>query len=197
MLIGDTVFLRKAGDVIPEIIGPVIEERDGSERPFECPHSALNAGTELGPEKEGDADIRCPNTRSCPAQLRERLFHVAGRGAFDIEGLGYKAAIALLECELVHDEGDLFALDADDLLPVPVLHPRIRRECRTVRERGAAARAARGSQGSAVVARAGCTVDPARRPDRRAGTGARVSPPWMQSRPPAKKSWQRSKGSEL
>jgi len=119
VLIGDTVFLRKAGDVIPEIIGPVIEERDGSEQPFRMPTRCPECQTELGPEKEGDADIRCPNTRSCPAQLRERLFHVAGRGAFDVEGLGYKAAIALLECELVHDEGDLFALAAEDLLRCP------------------------------------------------------------------------------
>lgn len=115
VLIGDRVFLRKAGDVIPEIIGPVVEMRDGSERPFVMPTSCPECGTRLAPEKEGDADIRCPNTRSCPAQLRERLFHLAGRGAFDIEGLGYKAAIALLECGVVRDEGDVFALDAETL----------------------------------------------------------------------------------
>jgi DNA ligase (NAD+) len=83
--------------------------------PTKCPECS----TPLAHEKEGDADIRCPNTRSCPAQLRERLFHVAGRGAFDIEGLGYKAAIALLECGLVTDEGDLFALDASALRTCP------------------------------------------------------------------------------
>jgi DNA ligase (NAD+) len=115
VLIGDTVFLRKAGDVIPEILGPVVEERDGSERAFVMPTTCPECGTPLAPEKDGDADIRCPNTRSCPAQLRERLFHVAGRGAFDIEGLGYKAAVALLSCGLVTDEGDLFSLAADDL----------------------------------------------------------------------------------
>jgi DNA ligase (NAD+) len=115
VLIGDTVFLRKAGDVIPEILGPVVEERDGSERAFVMPTSCPDCGTPLAPEKDGDADIRCPNTRSCPAQLRERLFHVAGRGAFDVEGLGYKAAVALLSCGLVTDEGDLFALTAADL----------------------------------------------------------------------------------
>ena len=119
VLIGDRVFLRKAGDVIPEIIGPVVEVRDGSERPFVMPTHCPECGTPLAPTKEGDADIRCPNTRSCPAQLRERLFHVAGRGAFDIEGLGYKAAVALLECELVTDEGDLFALDAETLRRCP------------------------------------------------------------------------------
>jgi DNA ligase (NAD+) len=83
--------------------------------PTVCPE----CGTVLAPEKEGDADLRCPNARSCPAQLRERLFHVGSRAALDIEGLGYKAAIALLDCGLVHDEGGLFALTADDLLTCP------------------------------------------------------------------------------
>lgn len=119
VLIGDLVFLRKAGDVIPEVLGPVMEARDGSERPFAMPKKCPECGTALRPDKEGDKDIRCPNTRSCPAQLRERLFHVASRGAFDIEGLGYKAAIALLECELVADEGDVFLLTAADLLRCP------------------------------------------------------------------------------
>lgn len=119
VLIGDRVFLRKAGDVIPEIIGPVVEVRDGSERPFVMPTACPECGTALAPEKEGDADIRCPNTRSCPAQLRERLFHMAGRGAFDIEGLGYKAAVAMLDCGLVADEGDVFALDAAALATCP------------------------------------------------------------------------------
>ena len=115
VLIGDTVFLRKAGDVIPEIIGPVVEARTGAERGFVMPTRCPECSTPLAAEKEGDADIRCPNARSCPAQLRERLFHVAGRGAFDIEGLGYKAAAALLACSLVDDEGDLFSLTAADL----------------------------------------------------------------------------------
>jgi DNA ligase (NAD+) len=115
VLIGDTVVLRKAGDVIPEILGPVVALRDGSERPFVMPTHCPECGTELRPQKEGDADIRCPNQRSCPAQLRERLFHVAGRGAFDIEVLGYEAAVALLKAGLVTDEGDVFSLTADDL----------------------------------------------------------------------------------
>ena len=119
VLIGDMVFLRKAGDVIPEVLGPVVEERDGSERAFVMPTRCPECGTALKPEKEGDKDIRCPNARSCPAQMRERLFHVASRGAMDIEGLGWKAAIALLDCGLVHDEGDLFALTAADLLRCP------------------------------------------------------------------------------
>jgi DNA ligase (NAD+) len=119
VLIGDLVFLRKAGDVIPEVLGPVPDVRDGSERAFIMPTHCPECGTALRPEKEGDKDIRCPNARSCPAQMRERLFHVASRGALDIEGLGYKAAIALLDCGLVADEGDVFLLGADDLIRCP------------------------------------------------------------------------------
>ncbi len=115
VLIGDTVVLRKAGDVIPEIVGPVVALRDGSERQFVMPERCPECGTELGPAREGDADIRCPNTRSCPAQLRERIFHLAGRNALDIEVLGYEAAIALLDAGVVRDEGDVFALDAQTL----------------------------------------------------------------------------------
>ena len=115
VLIGDTVVIRKAGDVIPEVLGPVVAARTGDEREFVMPTHCPECGTELRPEKEGDADIRCPNARSCPAQLRERVFHVAGRGAFDIENLGYEAAIALLQSHLLEDEGDVFFLDADAL----------------------------------------------------------------------------------
>jgi DNA ligase (NAD+) len=116
VLIGDTVVIRKAGDVIPEVLGPVVDLRDGSEREFEMPTTCPECGTTLAPAKEGDADIRCPNTRSCPAQLRERVFHVAGRGAFDIEGLGYEAAVALLQAGVITDEGDLFTIGSEDLL---------------------------------------------------------------------------------
>jgi DNA ligase (NAD+) len=116
VLIGDTVVIRKAGDVIPEVLGPIVDLRDGSEREFVMPTNCPECGTELAPAKEGDADIRCPNSRFCPAQLRERVFHVAGRGAFDIEGLGYEAAIALLQASVIGDEGDLFSLTEDDLL---------------------------------------------------------------------------------
>jgi DNA ligase (NAD+) len=116
VLIGDTVVIRKAGDVIPEVLGPVVDLRDGSEREFEMPTTCPECGTTLAPAKEGDADIRCPNARTCPAQLRERVFHVAGRGAFDIEGLGYEAGIALLQSGVITDEGDLFTLTEDDLL---------------------------------------------------------------------------------
>ena len=119
VLIGDLVFLRKAGDVIPEVLGPVVEARTGDERPFVMPTHCPSCGTELRPEKEQDKDIRCPNARSCPAQLRERLVHVGSRGALDIEGLGVKSAAALLDAGLVTDEGDLFALDAVTLARSP------------------------------------------------------------------------------
>ena len=109
-------MIRKAGDVIPEVLGPVVDLRDGTEREFVMPTTCPECGTTLAPAKEGDADIRCPNTRSCPAQLRERVFHVAGRGAFDIEGLGYEAAVALLQAGVITDEGDVFSITEDDLL---------------------------------------------------------------------------------
>ena len=116
--VGDTVVLRKAGDVIPEIVGPVIDLRDDSAYPFVFPKVCPACGATLS-RPEGEADTRCPNQRSCPAQLRERLFHLAGRGAFDIEVLGYEAAAALLDSKLIVDEGDLFSLDADQLARVP------------------------------------------------------------------------------
>ncbi len=116
VLIGDLVFLRKAGEIIPEVLGPVVEERTGHEREFVMPSECPRCGTPLAPAKAGDIDIRCPNTRSCPAQLTERIFHVGSRGAMDIEGLGWRAADALRRDELLLDEGDLFALNADRLL---------------------------------------------------------------------------------
>lgn len=116
VLIGDTVVIRKAGDVIPEVLGPVVDLRDGSEREFAMPTHCPECGSPLAPAKEGDADIRCPNARYCPAQLRERVFHVAGRGALDIEVLGYEAATALLASGVIADEGDLFTLTEEDLL---------------------------------------------------------------------------------
>ncbi|MFS8477402.1 MAG: NAD-dependent DNA ligase LigA [Micromonosporaceae bacterium] len=115
VLIGDTVVVRRAGDVIPEIVGPVVDLRDGTEREFVMPTHCPECGSPLAPAREGEVDIRCPNNRSCPAQLRERVFHLAGRGAFDIEVLGYKAAMALLDDQVITDEGDLFGLTADDL----------------------------------------------------------------------------------
>ncbi|KQH80679.1 aromatic ring-opening dioxygenase LigA [Mycobacterium gordonae] len=116
VLIGDTVVIRKAGDVIPEVLGPVVDLRDGSEHEFVMPTTCPECGTTLAPEKEGDADIRCPNSRRCPAQLRERVFHVASRNALDIEVLGYEAGAALLQSGAISDEGDLFSLTEEDLL---------------------------------------------------------------------------------
>ncbi|MEX0579590.1 MAG: NAD-dependent DNA ligase LigA [Mycobacterium sp.] len=116
VMIGDAVMIRKAGDVIPEVLGPVVELRTGTEREFVMPTHCPECGTFLAPAKEGDVDIRCPNSRSCPAQLRERVFHLAGRGGLDIEGLGYEAATALLKAAIIVDEGDLFALTENDLL---------------------------------------------------------------------------------
>ncbi|MGA5161347.1 NAD-dependent DNA ligase LigA [Streptomyces pseudogriseolus] len=123
VLIGDTVVLRKAGDVIPEILGPVADLRDGSEREFVMPSECPECGTPLRPMKEGDVDLRCPNARACPAQLRERLFYLAGRKALDIEHFGYVAAAALtgpLEPKdpPLKDEGDLFDLTVEQLLPI-------------------------------------------------------------------------------
>jgi len=118
VLIGDMVILRKAGDVIPEVLGPVADLRKGDEREFEFPAVCPACGTPLAKEDE-EVDWRCPNARSCPAQLRERLFHLAGRGAFDIEVLGWEAVAALLDCGLVADEGDMFSLTADKLETCP------------------------------------------------------------------------------
>ncbi|NUP43804.1 MAG: NAD-dependent DNA ligase LigA [Streptomyces sp.] len=122
VLIGDTVVLRKAGDVIPEILGPVVDLRDGTEREFVMPAECPDCGTPLQPMKEGDVDLRCPNARYCPAQLRERIFYLAGRRSLDIEALGYVAATALtqpLDAEPpLKDEGDLFSLDIERLLPI-------------------------------------------------------------------------------
>lgn len=115
VLIGDLVFLRKAGDVIPEVLGPVLEARTGDERAFVMPTHCPECGTELRPEKEADADIRCPNARTCPGQLRERLAHVGSRAALDIEGLGDKSARALLDERVIVDEGDLFDITRDQL----------------------------------------------------------------------------------
>src|SRR5436190_1862239 len=118
VLIGDMVILRKAGDVIPEVLGPVADLRHGDEREFEFPTVCPACGTTLAKE-EDEVDWRCPNARSCPAQLRERLFHLAGRGAFDIEVLGWEAVAALLDCGLVADEGDMFSVTAEKLETCP------------------------------------------------------------------------------
>jgi DNA ligase (NAD+) len=118
VLIGDMVILRKAGEVIPEVVGPVAELRTGDEREFHFPRQCPECGTPLTRD-EGEVDWRCPNSRSCPAQLRERLFYLASRGALDIEVLGYEAVTALLDCGLAGDEGDLFGLTEEKLLTCP------------------------------------------------------------------------------
>jgi DNA ligase (NAD+) len=126
VLIGDTVVLRKAGDVIPEVLGPVVELRDGTEREFVMPEFCPECGTRLAPAKEGDIDLRCPNARSCPAQVRGRVEHVGSRGALDIEGLGEVSAAALTqpseppEPPLVTEAG-LFSLRMEDLFPIRVI----------------------------------------------------------------------------
>ncbi|MFM8965318.1 MAG: NAD-dependent DNA ligase LigA, partial [Actinomycetota bacterium] len=116
VLIGDVVVLRKAGDVIPEILGPVVERRTGSEREFVMPKKCPECGASLRAMSEGDVDIRCPNSQSCPAQLRERIYYIGSRAALDIDVLGYEAAQALLDSKLIRDEGDLFALDEKSLM---------------------------------------------------------------------------------
>lgn len=126
VLIGDTVVLRKAGDVIPEVLGPVVELRDGTERAFVMPTNCPECGTELRPAKEGDVDLRCPNARSCPAQVRGRVEHIGSRGALDIEALGEVSAAALTQPDVpaeppLRTEAGLFALTVDDLLPIEVV----------------------------------------------------------------------------
>jgi DNA ligase (NAD+) len=125
VLIGDTVTLRKAGDVIPEVLGPVVALRDGSEREFVMPTHCPSCGTKLGEQKEGDKDLRCPNSRSCPAQLANRIFYLASRAAFDIEALGEEAALALTapaepETPPLTSEAFLFDLTPEDLADVKI-----------------------------------------------------------------------------
>ena len=119
ILIGDTVLIRKAGDVIPEVLAPVLEKRDGSEKAFVMPSKCPDCGSKLRAMSEGDVDIRCPNSQSCPAQVVERLFYIGSRSALDIDVLGYEAAAALLADKLVVDEADLFALTLKDLAKSP------------------------------------------------------------------------------
>jgi DNA ligase (NAD+) len=123
ILIGDTVVLRKAGDVIPEILGPVVALRDGSERKFVMPKKCPECQSLLAPAQDGDVDLRCPNSKSCPAQLRERIAYIGSRSALDIEALGFVTAVALTQpvkpAEApVKSEADLFTLTLDKLLPI-------------------------------------------------------------------------------
>jgi DNA ligase (NAD+) len=126
VLIGDTVVLRKAGDVIPEVLGPVVELRDGTERAFVMPTNCPECGTPLAPAKEGDIDLRCPNARACPAQVRGRVEHVGSRGALDIEALGEVTAAALTQPAVpstppLVNEARLFDLTLDELVPIEVV----------------------------------------------------------------------------
>jgi DNA ligase (NAD+) len=116
VLIGDTIVIRKAGDVIPEVLGPVLDKRKGTERAFVMPTHCPECGDELRAMSQGDVDIRCPNTQSCPAQLRERIYYIGSRAALDIDVLGYEAAIALLDAKIIKDESDLFDLTAEKLV---------------------------------------------------------------------------------
>ena len=123
VLIGDTVVLRKAGDVIPEILGPVVELRTGSEKPFVMPSNCPDCGAKLAPASEGDVDLRCQNSENCPAQLRERVAYIGSRGVLDIEALGYVAAVALTQpiepkVPPLKSEANLFDLTMDQLLPI-------------------------------------------------------------------------------
>lgn len=116
VLIGDTVIIRKAGDVIPEVLGPVLAQRTGAEKVFVMPTTCPECGSTLRAMTEGDVDIRCPNTRSCPAQLRERIYYIGSRAALDIDVLGYEAAVALLTDKIITDEADLFSLTEESLM---------------------------------------------------------------------------------
>ena len=126
VLIGDTIVLRKAGDVIPEILGPVVELRDGTERAFVMPKKCPDCSSPLAPSSEGDVDLRCQNSKGCPAQLRERVAYLGSRGVLDIEALGYVAACALTQPvepkkAPLASEADLFDLKLEDLLPIRAL----------------------------------------------------------------------------
>ena len=116
VLIGDTVIIRKAGDVIPEVLGPVLDRRTGKEKAFVMPTQCPECGSDLRAITEGDVDIRCPNTRSCPAQLRERIYYIGSRAALDIDVLGYEAAVALLQDKIITDEADIFSLTEEVLM---------------------------------------------------------------------------------
>ncbi|MDP9298251.1 MAG: NAD-dependent DNA ligase LigA [Actinomycetota bacterium] len=115
---GDTVIVRRAGDVIPEIVGPVPSKRQKGARRWKMPATCNSCGTPLV-RLPGEADYRCPNRRGCPSQGIEWLFHFAGRGAMDIEHLGYMTVMRLLEAGLIEDPADIYALDADKLGQLP------------------------------------------------------------------------------
>jgi len=155
VLIGDTVVVRKAGDVIPEVLGPVVERRDGTERAFVFPETCPECGSTLAPAREGDADWRCPNQRSCPAQLRERLFHLAARSGLDIEALGYEGASDLLASGVLENEAGLFELDEDALLRTSIYTSTRRSTKRQVAEGAPEARTVLSENGRKLLANLG------------------------------------------
>ena len=173
VLIGDTVVVRKAGDVIPELVGPVVERRKGREddlREFVMPDRCPSCGSKLAPAKEGDKDIRCPNVESCPAQLTERIINLASRKAFDIEHLGDQSAIALTNPEENRpDSPDTFAPNITEILVKPGEEPepyepveglRLPAEASAVERSGVVHTGRRGAQGCARVARGRDHRDP-------------------------------------
>ena len=119
ILIGDYVVIRKAGDVIPEVLSAVIDKRTGNEKTFQMPAICPDCGSKLVEQSEGDVDLRCPNAQSCPAQLKERLYYIGSRAALDIDVLGYEAANALLDAKIITDESELFDLTPDALMKSP------------------------------------------------------------------------------
>ena len=174
---GDTVILRKAGDVIPEILGPVLGLRPKGLAEWVMPTECESCGTTLVEEKEGDKDLRCPNHHTCPSQLLDRVFHVAGRGAFDIEGLGSEAAYELLRAGVIEDEGDVFDLDRDKLLSTDLFTRAAKKGEEgpaDLGERRKAPRQPREVQGRPAVAGGRRALDPPRGTDRRASPGHRV-----------------------
>ena len=181
---GDTVILRKAGDVIPEILGPVLALRPEGLRSGRCRPSARRAAPRWRSRRRATRTCAVPTPGCAAAQVCERVYHVAGRGAFDIEGLGYEAAYALVEAGVVDNEGDVFALDRDKLLQAPLFTraPKKGEEGPQLqRQRRGAAGEPRGAQEGAAVAGARRALDPPRRPDRGAGAGARSSARWRRS----------------
>lgn len=152
VLIGDTVVIRKAGDVIPEVLGPVVERRDGTEREFVFPERCPECDTVLAPTKEGDADWRCPNQRSCPAQLRERLFYLASRNALDIEALGYEGASDLLASGVLENEAGLFELTETDLLRTDLYTRRVKATRKQIDEGAEPERIALSENGRKLIA---------------------------------------------
>ena len=171
VLIGDRIVIRKAGDVIPEILGPVLAARPKNAREFEMPTRCPECNAELRAMKEGDVDIRCPNAETCPGQLRQRLAYLASRSALDIEVLGDEAAFAIAGSTAYTNEADLFDLDAG---VVAAGRPLRAEERRAVRERGEAARQPGSRQVPSSVEGPGRAVDPPRRPDSRPRARAAV-----------------------